>query len=84
MSAPQALVTPIRPGTTSTNGRREWLSPAEVCNIVPGMTIRHLAYLRTERRGPRFFKPTHKTVLYDRADIDAWIDTGAVTTRDAS
>ena len=36
-----------------------------------------LAKLASERRGPRFFKPTDKS-LYLPADIEAWIEAAAV------
>lgn len=58
-----------------------WLSPDQVCEVAPGMTPRRLEYLRGKRQGPRYFKPTERTVLYAKADIDEWIEASAVATR---
>ena len=74
-------VTPLRPVQSV---EQVWLSPSQVCERVPGMTPRHLQYLRDQGRGPRYFKPTRKTVLYAAADVDAWVSASAVTTRDVS
>jgi len=68
--------------TASTQGTGQvWLSPHQVSEVAPGMTPRRLEYLRGKRQGPRYFKPTERTVLYSKADIDAWIEASAVTTR---
>lgn len=61
-----------------------WLSPAQVCEHVPGMTVATLQDMRKRGVGPRFFKPTHKTVIYSLADIDTWVAASAVTTREQS
>lgn len=74
-------VTPLRPVAAA---ERLWLSPAQVCERVPGMTTRRLQFLRDEGRGPRYYKPTHKTVIYAADDVDAWVSSSVVTTRDAS
>lgn len=68
-------------------GRRvteEWLSPAEVCEHVPGMTVRRLERMRGEGRGPRYAKPSPKTVVYALADVHAWVAASIVPTRDQS
>lgn len=72
-----AAVTPIRPKSEP----QAWLSPEQVCEIVPGMTVRHLQDLRSKRQGPRYFKPTNKTVLYAEADIHAWVAASVQNTR---
>lgn len=38
------------------------------------ITTGGLAQLRYTGKGPKFLKPTAKTVLYRRADVDAWLD----------
>ena len=38
-----------------------------------GLTVGGLAQLRYTGRGPRFYKPTPKKVLYKRSEIIAWI-----------
>ncbi|MEX1079816.1 MAG: hypothetical protein WED09_11985 [Homoserinimonas sp.] len=52
----------------------DYLSPAQVCEIVPGMTKANLAQLRFTGKGPIFLKPTPKTVIYRRTDIDSWLN----------
>lgn len=60
----------------------EFLSPDAVVGIAPGMTERRLADLRYAGGGPRFFKPTRKTVLYRRSDVIEWIEANAFTRTD--
>lgn len=40
----------------------------------------NLASMRYDRRGPKFFKPTPKTVLYDRQSVLDWLAESAVPT----
>lgn len=61
-----------------------YLSPDQVCELVPGMTKRRLEYLRGRGQGPRYRKPTPKTVIYTEADVRAWVEESTVTTRDQS
>lgn len=61
-----------------------WLSPAEVCDLVPGMTVANLQKLRNAGRGPAYSKPTLKTVVYSRADVQRWVEDRRVTTREQS
>lgn len=58
-----------------------WLSPVQVCERVPGMTVGRLQNMRKEGRGPSFFKPTLKTVIYAQSDVDAWVRSTRVPTR---
>lgn len=60
----------------------EWLSPAQVCERVPGMTVTLLQRLRDKAKGPRYYKPTKKTVIYSAADVDSWVAASAVSTKD--
>lgn len=64
-----------------------YLSPEQVCELVPGMTVANLKDLRASGKGPAFFKPTggrgHVT-LYAQADIVAWVERSRVTTREQS
>lgn len=77
-----AIVSPIR-GARVAPAAAEWLSPAQVCERVPGLTIVQLQDMRKRGVGPRYFKPTHKTVIYSAADIDAWVTATAIETRRA-
>lgn len=53
---------------------RSFLSPKEVASLVPGMTVAKLAQLRFKGEGPRYYKPTPKTVIYSEADCLEWLE----------
>jgi hypothetical protein len=55
----------------------KYLSPDQVVESVPGMTKGQLAQLRFKGTGPRYRKPTPKTVLYLEADVIEWIENSA-------
>lgn len=63
----------------------EFITPDEVCQIIPGMTKGKLAQLRlVSGRGPRFYKPTDRTVIYKRSEVLAWVEgTSMVSTVEA-
>lgn len=50
-----------------------YMSPDEVCQLIPGMTRSNLANLRYLGRGPRFLKPTPRTVVYERTSVIEWL-----------
>lgn len=54
--------------------RDRYLSPQQVCEIVPGMTKANLAQLRFKGQGPKYLKPSPKIVVYREADVTAWLD----------
>ncbi len=61
-----------------------WLSPADVCALLPTVTIDILAARRRMRQDPPFYKPTGASgnvVLYDRAEVIAWVRGSRVETR---
>lgn len=51
----------------------EFITAAEVAELLPGVTIQGLAQMRYRGDGPPFFKPSPRVVLYRRADIAEWI-----------
>jgi predicted DNA-binding transcriptional regulator AlpA len=51
-----------------------YLSPQQVCEIIPGMTKGSLAQLRFMGKGPRYRKPAPKTVVYRESEILAWVE----------
>ena len=56
----------------------KYLSPDQVCALVPGMTKGALAQLRfSGRGGPVWLKPTPKKVVYQESDVIAWLDRSA-------
>ncbi|MCM3657768.1 hypothetical protein M3147_10945 [Agromyces mediolanus] len=56
----------------------KWMSPQQVVEHVPGLTVRHLEYLRGAKRPPRYYKPTERTVIYNVDDIDEWVRINAI------
>lgn len=61
----------------------DWLSPAQVCEVIPGMTVTLLQRMRDAGKGPRYAKPSAKTVVYSRSDVDAWVWSTLVNTRES-
>ena len=55
----------------------QYLSPAQVVAMIPGMTPGRLAQLRFKGTGPRFRKPTPKTVVYVEAEVLEWVEASA-------
>ncbi len=51
----------------------DYLSPEQVCELVPGMTKGNLAQLRHAGGGPAYLNPTPRVIVYARADIEAWL-----------
>lgn len=61
-----------------------WMSPADVCALLPTVTVDILAARRRLRQDPPFYKPTGASgnvVLYDRAEVIAWVRGTRVETR---
>ena len=58
----------------------DFITIDEVLAMVPCMTRANLATMRHNRVGPRFFKPTKRTVLYDKASVMDWVAQSAVDT----
>lgn len=50
------------------------MTPEDVCALIPGMTKANLAQLRYAGGGPKFLKPTPRTVLYRESDIIDWLN----------
>lgn len=59
---------------TTAPSANTYLLPETVCEIVPGMTESALAQLRYRGTGPKFLKPTPRTVLYRYQDVIDWIE----------
>jgi hypothetical protein len=62
---------------------QEFIQPAEVGEIT-GLSIAALAQLRYQGRGPRFYKPTPRTVLYKRREVIDWVEASAQTSTNRS
>lgn len=61
----------------------EFMTIDQVLELVPCMTRANLATMRYDRRGPKFFKPTSRTVLYDRQSVLDWVKSSVVETATA-
>lgn len=64
-----------------------WMSPADVCKMLPSMTEDILSARRKRREDPPFYKPTGQSgavVLYDQAEVIAWVRSSKVATRPAT
>lgn len=55
-------------------GREIYLTPEQTCELVPGMTKSNLAQLRFTGKGPKFLKPTPRTVVYRERDVIEWLE----------
>ena len=56
----------------------EFIKPVTVREMT-GLSIAALAQLRYHGRGPCFYKPTPKTVLYKRSEVLAWVEASVQT-----
>ena len=59
----------------------DFLHPTAVAELL-GLTKAALAQMRYQGRGPRYYKPTSKTVLYKRSEVVAWIEAAACSHSD--
>jgi hypothetical protein len=51
----------------------KYLSPEEVTNLIPGMSLTQLAQMRTRGTGPRFIKPSPRRVVYALTSIEEFL-----------
>jgi excisionase family DNA binding protein len=71
------------PGELLSLGDRRWLNTAEVAAWL-GLSVRAIQRLTASRRIP-FIKVGHRTILFDRAAVDAWMESRpAVAAPDAA
>lgn len=54
--------------------KHTYLTPKQAADIIPGMTTTNLAQLRFTGKGPKFLKPTARTVVYREADVIEWLE----------
>lgn len=57
----------------------KYLSPKEVAGLIPGMTVTNLGQLRFTGKGPKFLKPTPRTVVYRERDVIEWLESSERT-----
>lgn len=63
--------------STAVNPDDLLMTPEEVAAYT-GMSVQALAMMRHRRQGPSFTRPTPRTMLYRKRDIDAWVNEGRV------
>lgn len=51
----------------------KWLTPAEVCELIPGMSVGLLSQLRFRGDGPPFVKPSDRKVVYRLSTVKSWL-----------
>ena len=59
----------------------QFILPSMVAELT-GLSLGALAQLRYHGRGPRFYKPTPRTVLYKRVEVVDWVESSAQTRTD--
>ena len=73
-----------KPVPIRTIAEPQFLSPEQVCQLLPGMTPTILEDRRKKRLDPPYFKPTGDrggVTLYAHEDIVAWVERSRVATR---
>lgn len=63
--------------STAVNPDDLLMTPEEVAAYT-GMSVQALAMMRHRRQGPSYTRPTSRTMLYRKRDVDAWVDEGRV------
>lgn len=62
----------------------KYLTPEEVAERIPGMTVRALRDMRCDGRGPAYMKPTPRVVVYAESDVVAYMRRVRRSTREQS
>jgi predicted DNA-binding transcriptional regulator AlpA len=57
--------------------RERYLTPAQVCELVPGMTPNFLSQLRFRGDGPRYRRPSPRKIYYVESEVIAWMESSA-------
>ena len=60
--------------STAVIGSEPYISDDDVVSRMPGMTKGNLAQLRYTGKGPKFYKPSPRVVIYKWSDVQAWIE----------
>ena len=63
--------------STAVNPDDLLMTPEEVAAYT-GLSVPALAMMRHRRQGPSFTRPTPRTMLYRKGDVDAWVNEGRV------
>ena len=60
--------------TKEATAREVYLTPEQVCELVPGMTKSNLAQLRFTGKGPKYLKPSSRLCVYRERDVIEWLE----------
>jgi hypothetical protein len=61
-----------------------YMTAAEVCGLIPGMTPGRLKQMRYMGTGPEYLAPTPRTIVYSERRVREWIEASArMSTREA-
>lgn len=63
--------------------KKRYLTPAEAVEEGYFSSLKQAANLRSQRRGCPFFKPSGGRILYDRQELEAWIQRGRILTSES-
>lgn len=72
----EKMAEPTATSTIAVTGADVWMTAreaAEYMRTTPGT----LSTLRSDHKGPKYYKPSKRRVLYRKSDIDAWLEGGA-------
>ncbi|NQX11371.1 hypothetical protein HQQ80_07025 [Microbacteriaceae bacterium VKM Ac-2855] len=69
-------MTVTHPAVQQDNAVR-YITPEQVCDLIPGMTKNNLAGLRFRGEGPRYRRPTPRTIVYLESEVIEWIESTA-------
>lgn len=72
------------PDINSDFSRKRYLTPPEAVQEGYFSSLKQAATLRSQRKGPTFHKPNGGRVVYDRKDLETWIQRGRVLTSETN
>jgi hypothetical protein len=61
-----------------------YITPEQVHEKWPFLSVTHLSQLRFKGQGPKFLKPTPRTVIYRESDVIAWLEASERTSTAAA
>ncbi|MGK0740732.1 hypothetical protein ACSHWG_02450 [Leucobacter sp. Z1108] len=58
---------------------RRYLSPKDAAAAIPGMTTAKLSQMRFKGIGPKYYRPTPKTIVYEFSELMDFVESTART-----
>lgn len=56
---------------------KEYLTPEQLTELVPGTNKNYWAHLRYVGNGPKYLKPSAKKIIYIKSDVIEWLESAA-------